>query len=123
VQVGPDLMVYSATVPATAVAGQSLGIGDTIRNLGAADAPASVVQFYLSRDSVLDAGDRLLGARDIPAMAAGTLQPGTSTLALPADTAAGGWFLLVKADGEGSIAESSETNNVVWRWFTVSAAP
>jgi subtilase family serine protease len=123
VQVGPDLMVYSATVPATAVAGQSLAIGDTIRNLGAADAPASVAHFYLSRDSVLDAGDRLLGARGVPAMAAGTLQSGTTTLTLPADTAAGGSFLLVKADGEGSIAESSETNNVVWRWFTVSAAP
>ena len=47
-RIGPDLTVTAFTAPSSAVAGTSISVGDTTKNLGADSAPASVTNFYLS---------------------------------------------------------------------------
>jgi subtilase family serine protease len=48
VQIGPDLTFLSVSTPSSAVAGATISVGTAVRNSGAAEAPASIVRFYLS---------------------------------------------------------------------------
>ena len=82
----PELTITSLTLPATAQAGRPLAIRHTVRNSGPAPAGAFAIRFYLSTDDVLDAGDVLLGARSVAALASGASSTATTTLPLPAST-------------------------------------
>jgi subtilase family serine protease len=118
-QIGADLTVYSVLMPITAAAGQTITATDTIRNQGGGPADASVTHYFLSSNSTLDAGDLALGGRSVPALPVGASNAGAATLTIPAGTATGTWYLLVKADGENGVTESSETNNTTWRTLPV----
>jgi subtilase family serine protease len=67
IYIGPDLIVSAISAPATAVAGQTISIGDTTKNNGADGAPETVTEFYISANSILDASDILIGSRGVPA--------------------------------------------------------
>ena len=71
IQIGADLVVSAMTVPATGGAGTVLTIADTTRNQAGAGAPASTTRFYLSLDSVWDAGDVALRRRTGPLRSGG----------------------------------------------------
>jgi subtilase family serine protease/subtilisin family serine protease len=110
--IGPDLTMTSISLPSTGAAGGTITVSDTVKNLGAVDAAASRTRFYFSANSVLDAGDTLLAdGRAVPVLAAGATSSGTTTVTIPAGTAVGSHYVIVKADGEGAVAESNETNN------------
>ena len=47
----------------------------------------------------------------VPALAAGALSAGTAAITIPAGTAPGTYYLFAVADGDGAVAETSETNN------------
>jgi subtilisin family serine protease/subtilase family serine protease len=119
VQIGADLVVYSVTLPGAAGSGQAISITDTIRNQGGGPADGSVTQYFLSSNSTLEAGDLLLGGRGVSTLATGASNAGTVTLTIPADTAPGTWYVLIKADGVNGVPESSETNNTAWRALQV----
>ena len=112
VAVGADLYVPAITVPATAGAGGTIVITDTTTNKGAGATGASQTSFYLSANLVLDAADGLLGSRAVPALAAGASSSASTTVTILAATATGTWFVMVKADAGGVIAEGNEANNV-----------
>jgi subtilase family serine protease len=126
VTIGPDLSVPTLTASASSVvAGSALVITDTVANLGAGVAGPSVTRFYLSTNAVFDTGDLVLAAgRSVGGLAGGTSSAGSTSVTIPAGTAAGTYYLYAKADGDGVVGESVETNNVsAARFLQVTIAP
>jgi subtilase family serine protease len=120
--VGSDLMIFTLTAPATGAAGGTMTVTDTIKNQGAGQAAASRTRFYFSANSVLDAGDLLLpDARDVPALASGSTNTGTTMLTIPSSTVAGTYFIIGKADGDNAVAETNEINNTSSRSIQIGA--
>jgi subtilase family serine protease len=111
VQIGPDLVIATWTIPGAAAPGVPFTVSDTVRNQGGGAAGVSTTRFYLSSNAVLDASDVLLGSRSVPALAAGATSTGPTTLTLPADTAVGAYYILISADDDAAVAETVETNN------------
>jgi subtilase family serine protease len=111
IRIGPDLAISTMTAPANAGAGQTITITDTTKNQGGGAAPASRTQFYLSKNSIPDAADTLLGGRSVVGLEAGATSSGSTTVSIPDGTAVGAWFIIAKADAETVVAETSETNN------------
>jgi subtilase family serine protease len=86
-------------------------VSDTTKNQGGGGGGPSLTRFFLSTNAVLDASDVLLGDRAVPSLPAAAANTGASSLVIPADTMAGSYYILARADGEGTIPETSETNN------------
>ena len=118
----PDLTVSALTAPASAVAGATIAVTDTTKNLsgGPAFPGTSNTKIWLSTDSVLDGGDTLLGTRAVPSLNAGASSLGTTNVVIPAGQTPGSYFLIANADADGSVPESNETNNVRTKAFTVN---
>jgi subtilisin family serine protease/subtilase family serine protease len=120
VQIGGDLVFTSFTVPATAAPGSTVVVDDTIRNQGSVSVAASVTRFHLSVNAVLDAGDTpLAGGRSVPPLQAGVSSSGSTTLAIPAATASGKYYVIAQADADGAVPETYETNNTLARVITI----
>ena len=115
IKIGPDLDITSLAAPATASAGQSIAVTDTTANPGGAAAAATTTRFFLSVDSLFDASDAVLGSRTVPALAAGATSSGSTTVTIPPETAAGGWYVIGQADADETVTETSETNNTYAR--------
>ena len=110
-KIGPDLIESNVVVPTAAGAGVALVVLDTVKNQGSGAAGASTTSFYLSTNFALDASDVLLGSRSVPALAVGATHAAATSLVIPADTAMGTYFLIVRADSANTVGESAETNN------------
>ncbi len=111
VKIGPDLHISALSTTGTPVAGGNFSVQDTTRNRGVSASPASVTTFYLSTTTTLDASAQLLGNRTVPALEAGLTSTMTTTLNIPA-TVKPANYLLAVADGEDTVAEPLESNNV-----------
>jgi len=110
--VGADLVV-ALDVPGTTVvfpAGGSVAVHDVTRNNSPVPAGASTTRFYLSSDQTLDAGDTLIGSRAVPALAPNTEHAGDTTLTFPAGRT-GLFYVIAKANADGTVAEADSTNN------------
>jgi subtilase family serine protease len=112
VRVGPDLTVSALTGPAAIARGGTIVVTDTTRNQGGGAAGPSITRLYLSRDGTVDASDVLLGARGVGALAAGASSQSATSLTIPAGTAPGTYYVVARADDEGVVTETSESNNV-----------
>jgi subtilase family serine protease len=123
IQIGADLTISSLSAPGTAGAGQSISVTETTKNQGGGSADPSVTRFYLSTNTTLDASDILIGSRDVPALGAGTSSSASTTVTIPPGTAAGLWYIVVKADADGVVPETSESNNTYARSIQISAGP
>ncbi|HET7219571.1 MAG TPA: CARDB domain-containing protein [Vicinamibacterales bacterium] len=118
--IGPDLGVYALSASSSVIAGTSLTVTDTIRNYGIDLAPPSTNRYYLSLNTTLDSSDILLdGQRAVPALAYTIANSGSAVVQIPAGLS-GPYYLLLVADGNGVITESSETNNVRARSLTIN---
>ena len=107
IHVGPDLQIAQATLSATSVAvGGLVVLSDTTQNSGGAAAPASTSRAYLSTNTTLDVADTVLGSRPLAGLAAGAGHAGTTGITIPPGTAPGRWYVIVKADADGVVAES-----------------
>jgi len=105
--------VSTLTVPSTAGAGGTVTISDTTKNQGAGTpTPASTTAFYLSANTLFDAGDRPVGSRTVMSLGAGQTQMVATTLQIPSDVVTGSYFIIAKADANSAIVESVESNNV-----------
>ena len=122
VAIGPDLWVSAMTVPSTLVAGSTVTVTETVLNQGAGAAATSTTRFYLSTNGTLDAGDVVAdGSRNVPGLVAGGSSGAATLVTIPAGTAPGTYFFLVKADADGAVAESQEGNNIKSRVVKVIA--
>jgi trimeric autotransporter adhesin len=120
IQIGPDLAFQTVASPSTAVGGSTITITDTIRNFGAENAASSRVRFYFSLNFNLDASDiELNGSRIVPVLAPNTSNTGSTTVTLPSGYS-GNYYILVVGDGDQSVAESNEMNNIVVRFIQIS---
>jgi len=111
IRVGPDLAITALTAPATASAGATMTLSDTIANQGGGAAGGTTTQYYLSTNTLIDSADVLLGTRTVPPLGPGTIDSATVSVTIPAGTAAGAYFVVAKADGANSVTETSEFNN------------
>ena len=123
VRVGPDLTVTALTAPSSAVAGTSISVGDTTKNLGAGSAPASVTNFYLSTNLSLDGADLLVASRPVSPLGAGLSETGAASLLIPASTPAGIYHILAKSDGDDTVPEVYDSNNIRAKSISITAAP
>jgi hypothetical protein len=83
-------------------------------------AGASTTRFYLSTNASFSPDDvPLTGYRLVPALAPGASVAGATSLVIPANVVPGSYFLLARADADGEVGESLETNNALFRFFSV----
>ena len=117
----PDLVVQSPTVsPGSVAPGATLSAACAVKNIGDRTASGSAIKYYLSSDPRYSSSDTFLLARLVPSLAAGKQSSQTAELTLPVGTALGTWYILFRADANGVITESNETNNVSSRQITVT---
>lgn len=117
----PDLIETAVTNPPTAAPPSgTFPVTDTAKNQGAVNAAASTTRFYLSLDTVKDAGDKLLtGARSVVALTAGATSSGTVTVTIPSNTTLATYYLLACSDNTTVVVETNETNNCLASGTTV----
>ena len=116
IQIGPDLDVTAFTVPGKGGAGLPLTVSDTTTNLGGGSIASTVMKFYLSPNSSFDATDPLIGSRTVPALGPGEFSTAPSTtLTIPANAAVGTHYVIARADADGGVTETTETNNTYSR--------
>jgi subtilase family serine protease len=120
IQIGPDLTLLFVTVPFTAVSGTSITVSDTVKNIGASEVPATVVKFYLSSNNTVDPSDIVLAAeRAVPPLAVNATHAGSTVVPIPSGVS-GTWYLILVADGDQVVIESSELNNHTPRAIQIS---
>lgn len=117
----PDLVVAALSAPGSANPGASISVSQTTKNQGTAPAAGSTTAVYLSTNNVVDAGDTLLGSRSVWSLAAGASSAGFTTVTIPASTVAGAYYVIARADADGAVAESNETNNTAATSLSISA--
>lgn len=111
IRIGPDLSVSALSAPAVVGVNVPFTVSDTTTNLGAGTAATSVTHLYLSTDFQLDASDTKLQGRTVPGLVSGAASSGSTMVTLPAQTAAGSYYLLAKADDGSVVGEHNEANN------------
>jgi subtilase family serine protease len=97
-------------------------VTDKITNDGGGSAASTVTRFYLSANTTLDAADVVLSdSRSVPALDPAASSTGSTPLTIPAGTSPAKYYILAKADGDGAVAETSETDNIWSRSIQVTA--
>ena len=123
-QTTPDLTITSSISASTATVGDFITATYTVTNNGTADAPATSVYFYQSADAVLTPGangDVLIFPAPVPPLAAGASTGTVSrTFPVPCDQPQGTTTIFLVVDGNATIAESNETNNITSNSLSVS---
>jgi len=107
----PESITFS---PSTQDVGQNIQISESVLNAGLNPAPTFQVAVYLSQDTLLDAGDRLLGFRTVPGLGVGlssSIQ--NQAFQLPSDVSAGLYRVLLVVDDSQLAPETNEANNVL----------
>lgn len=109
-----DLIVpYSFVSTNTVVCGEDLSVGATIENIGITSTGSyTYLGYYLSANTILDAGDILLEYDYVATLPAGSSGYETATLTIPNGLATGTYYILFKADYLDWVDESDENNNV-----------
>jgi subtilisin family serine protease len=122
VSVGADLKPTISTLTSPVTAGNTTLVSESVTNRGGNDAAPSIVKYYLSLNNAsLDAADiALTETRSVGLLIPGATSSAQTPVRIPAGTAPGLYYLIVQADGGGTIAESSETNNTHARSIRVN---
>ncbi|MEH2443592.1 CARDB domain-containing protein [Nostoc sp.] len=115
-----DLIIQNAVAPSTTAVGGTIQLSYQVKNQGIGGAVATTTKFYLSRDNAFSNDDTLLGSDTVNAIAAGATSSETASLIINNAIAAGNYYLLYKADANGNIGESNETNNIVSRAIAIN---
>jgi subtilase family serine protease len=106
----PDLVVTGVSAPSSAAPGSKIAITPTVKNTGDASASYSYVYFYLSPDSIRDAGDTYLGKLYISSLSPGYSKTASYSATIPQGIP-GTYYVCARADGSGRVAEKDEGNN------------
>lgn len=106
---GPDLTALWQRVKRKK---NTLSARASVSNIGTATAGASVARVYVSSNSTLDAGDKLINTSTVSSIAPGTSAK-TLKLKYKSRTPIAGKFLIIVSDAANAVVESNEGNNVV----------
>ena len=118
-----DLQILDVNLSTIAPeAGSPFSLQFEIRNNGTGNASGFEVRYLLSTNNQLDASDVSLGVTDwMTTLFAGSTSSSTDpSVAIPAGTNAGDYYILVDADHAGQVAESNEANNVLAKAISVT---
>jgi hypothetical protein len=85
----------------------------TVRNIGIADAPSSLVNYYLSTDATFDGGDTPLKQATTGIVHPGRPRNRTFSADLPPSVSGSGRFILAVINADSAVAECDEANNVI----------
>ncbi|MCX6269326.1 MAG: PKD domain-containing protein [Bacteroidetes bacterium] len=109
-----DLIVLSASMfhDTIQASGDSADMRCVIKNTGTISSTASVVQYYLSADSLKSVSDQYIGSGAVSALAAGASVSVLTRQFVPAGSSGQIWYILFVADGTGIVVESNEGNNI-----------
>lgn len=110
VDVKADLVVETMRFARQTPSGTSLPLTHMVRNNGNAAAPASVVRYFLSTDSLWSPADLPLGEYTVQPLAPFAYETRQTTLALPSALPDGPYYLLFWCDATGSTDEYDEYN-------------
>lgn len=116
-----DLVGAGLSAPDTSTWGSSLAISAAVKNTGTGSAGSFREQWYLSRDTTYSTDDVALNLSTgvnyatVSGLAAGATTSLSATLVLPAALPSGwtgtSFYLVMRTDSAGAIAESNEANN------------
>ena len=115
----PDLIISNLSAPLTAMPSSTIVVKNTTKNNGPGTASSSTTKFYWSTNSTYDAGDTEIGSRLIPSLAAGAASSGSTSVTIPPGTCTGSYYIIAKADADGVVAETNETNNTKYKSIKV----
>lgn len=117
---GQDLRIRNLTLPAYPVTeGGILYPKLLITNDGNEVAQASNVGFYISYDSLLNSQAQFVGASSFRALKAGYEDTLTGYVKLPDSLPLSRYYLFAVADYNDVVPESNESNNIVFKRFSV----
>ncbi len=119
----PDLVIQNASAPTSAVAASTIQLNYQVKNQGNGSAGYSYTKFYLSKDGSISSDDVFLDYDFVTSIAGSGVSSESYSLSLSSSIAVGKYYLLFQADGYGYVAESNETNNVVAKSISITAAP
>lgn len=108
---GPDLIIQNQFAPSTATIGSNISTSCRVRNQGIGNAAASKWKLYLSTDISFSATDVLLDSLNVMALVGSSFVDLSKSVAIPASTIAGTYYLIFRADANNQINETSEVNN------------
>ncbi|HBW30440.1 MAG TPA: peptidase S8 [Nostoc sp. UBA8866] len=117
----PDLIVQNPSAPTSANIGTTISLSYQLRNQGNGNAGFHFTNFYLSQDQTLSNDDVYLGFDSISSLAPSAVASRSTSLTIRSNTVPGNYYLLYRADGDGTIRESNENNNVAARAITITA--
>ncbi|WP_392478115.1 CARDB domain-containing protein [Nostoc sp. C110] len=115
-----DLIIQNAVAPSTTAVGSTIQLSYQVKNQGVGGAVATTTKFYISKDNAFSNDDVLLGSDAVNAVAAGATSSETASLIINNAIAAGNYYLLYKADANGNVGESNETNNIVSKAIAIN---
>jgi hypothetical protein len=108
----PDLAIYSLVTPTTVTRNVPFPMSFYVRNYGAAASGSVQLRIYLSRNDMPSSDDVLLYSRTYSSIAAGANLSTALSEVIPSGTPTGSYFILVKMDATGVVAEPNEWNNL-----------
>ena len=118
-----DLVIENLALSLASVApGGSTAASHNVANRGTVTVTATYTdRIYLSTDQAYDAADILLGSSHghTADLAPNATHSNSQAVTIPAGTVPGNYFILVRADALGTVAESDEGNNVTAVALTV----
>ena len=110
----PDIALSDVSLSETTFGNQSEIIVDySLNNTGNFHTGAYEVRYYITQDSSLQLSDFALGAIEISYHTPDSLINITDTIQIPEIPFAGNYYLMIKADATGLIAETDEENNII----------
>ncbi len=110
----PDLVISNIRTSTSNIAsGATFSFTYGIKNQGSAAVMGSTTRFYLSRNRVWDSSDTLLSKNTVGGINPSETRQETASITINNNVAAGAYYLLAQADGDGKITESNENNNVL----------
>ncbi|MFN6461342.1 MAG: CARDB domain-containing protein [Nostoc sp. DedVER02] len=115
-----DLIIQNAVSPSTTAVGSTIQLSYQVKNQGVGGAVATTTKFYISKDNAFSNDDVLVGSDGVNAVAAGATSSETASAIINNAIAAGNYYLLYKADANGNVGESNETNNIVSKAIAIN---
>jgi len=123
---GPDLVMTAVTPNASTVnQGAMLSVTNTAQNQGLISAGSFKIAYRLSLNTTYGDGDdvAITTTRSVTSLAAGAFSTATTSLAVPATTPPGNYYVCAMADSLAAVTELDETNNTLCSAVTVSVPP
>jgi hypothetical protein len=107
----PDLTVTALNGPSSASTGGSISVSASLLNQRANDSGAFRLGFYLSTDSTITTGDRLIASCSYSSLVAGGSSTCGGSASIPSNVAPGSYYLGAIADYQNAVIEASDNNN------------